>query len=137
MMIITHHLGAMITNFEGRVGSLWDQLGTRTSDEDYGGILAGMKAKGRRPIDFISGCSTTMRQSVERVQRSAAAADFFGAGRVLFATDCPFDPEGDPIFIRETIAALDGLTLAEEERSAIYFRNALRRRRLDTLLGPR
>ena len=52
--------------------------------------------------------------------------DFFGAGRVLFATDCPFDPEGGPIFIRETIAALDGLTLAEEERSAIYFRNALR-----------
>jgi predicted TIM-barrel fold metal-dependent hydrolase len=69
MMIITHHLGAMIPYFEGRVGALWDQLGTRTSDEDCSGILAGMKAKGRRPIDyFISGCSTTIRQSVERVQ---------------------------------------------------------------------
>jgi aminocarboxymuconate-semialdehyde decarboxylase len=29
---------------------------------------------------------------------------------VLFATDCPFDPEGGPMSIRETIAALDGLT---------------------------
>jgi len=29
---------------------------------------------------------------------------------VLFATDRPFDPEGGPMFIRETIAALDGLT---------------------------
>ena len=45
---------------------------------------------------------------------------------MLFATDCPFDPEGGPMFIRETIAALDGLTLAEAERAAIYFRNALR-----------
>jgi hypothetical protein len=26
--------------------------------------------------------------------------DFFGADRVLFATDCPFDPEGGPMFIR-------------------------------------
>jgi len=25
---------------------------------------------------------------------------------VLFATDCPFDPEGGPMFIRETIAAI-------------------------------
>lgn len=31
MTIITHHLGAMIPYFEGRVGPLWDQLGTRTS----------------------------------------------------------------------------------------------------------
>src|SRR6202035_6165888 len=44
MKIITHHLGAMIPYFEGRVGPLWDQLGTRTSDEDYSGILAGMRA---------------------------------------------------------------------------------------------
>jgi hypothetical protein len=30
------------------------------------------------------------------------------------------------MFIRETIAALDGLDLAEDDRAAIYFRNALR-----------
>jgi aminocarboxymuconate-semialdehyde decarboxylase len=52
--------------------------------------------------------------------------DFFGADRVLFATDCPFDPEGGPMFIRDTIAALDGLALDENERAAIYFRNTLR-----------
>jgi aminocarboxymuconate-semialdehyde decarboxylase len=52
--------------------------------------------------------------------------DFFGTDGELFATDCPFDPEGGPMFIRETIAALDGLTHAEAERTAIYFRNALR-----------
>ncbi len=33
LTIVTHHLGAMIPYFEGRVGPLWDQLGTRTVDE--------------------------------------------------------------------------------------------------------
>jgi hypothetical protein len=115
MTIITHHLGAMIPYFEGRVGPLWDQLGTRTSDEDYSGILAGMRAKGHRPIDYfrlfyndtaVGGASSAIR----------CGLDFFGAGRVLFGTDCPFDPEGGPMFIRETIAAIDGLTLTLESR---------------------
>jgi predicted TIM-barrel fold metal-dependent hydrolase len=125
MTIITHHLGAMIPYFEGRVGPLWDQLGTRTSDEDYSDILAAMRAKGRRPIDYfrlfyndtaVGGARSAIRCGI----------DFFGADRVLFATDCPFDPEGGPMFIRETIAALDRLDLDDVERAAIYFRNALR-----------
>jgi uncharacterized protein len=53
MKIITHHLDTMIPYFESRVGPLRDQLGTRTSDEDYSGILAAMKAKGRRPTDAL------------------------------------------------------------------------------------
>jgi aminocarboxymuconate-semialdehyde decarboxylase len=123
--IITHHLGAMIPYFEGRVGPLWDQLGTRTSDEDYSGILATMNAKGRRPIDYFR---LFFNDTAVGGARSAirCGLDLFGAERVLFATDCPFDPEGGPMFIRDTIAALDGLALAEEERAAIYFRNALR-----------
>jgi uncharacterized protein len=125
MTIITHHLGAMIPYFEGRVGPLWDQLGTRTSDEDYSEILAGMRAKGHRPIDYFR---LFYNDTAVGGARSAirCGLDFFGAGRVLFATDCPFDPEGGPMFIRETIAAIDGLTLTEDERASIYFRNVLR-----------
>src|SRR5271163_1166590 len=51
--LVTHRLGAMIPCFEGRVGPLWNQLGSRTSDEDYTPILAAMTAKGRRPIDYF------------------------------------------------------------------------------------
>jgi uncharacterized protein len=119
MKIITHHLGAMIPYFEGRVGQLWDQLGTRTSDEDYSGILAAMKAKGRRPIDYFR---LFYNDAAVGGARSAirCGLDFFGADRVLFVTDCPFDPEGGLMFIRETIAALDALVLTDEERAAIY-----------------
>jgi len=124
MRLITHHLGAMIPYFEGRVGPLWDQLGSRTSDEDYSGILAAMRSRGRRPIDYFQ-----LFYNDTAVGGSASAIrcglDFFGADRVLFATDCPFDPEGGPMFIRDTIAALDGLPITHGERTAIYSRNAL------------
>jgi uncharacterized protein len=125
MKIITHHLGAMIPYFEGRVGPLWDQLGARTSDEDYSGILAAMKANNRRPIDYFR---RFYNDTAVGGARSAirCGLDFFGAERVLFATDCPFDPEGGPMFIRDTIAALDALGLAQDERAAIYSGNALR-----------
>jgi aminocarboxymuconate-semialdehyde decarboxylase len=43
----------------------------------------------------------------------------------LFGTDCPFDPEGGPLFIRETIKALDGMKLRPQDRRRIYFGNAL------------
>jgi predicted TIM-barrel fold metal-dependent hydrolase len=124
MKVVTHHLGAMIPYFEGRVGPLWDQLGTRTSDEDYSGILAAMKAKGRRPIDYFR---LFYNDTAVGGARSAirCGLDFFGADRVLFATDCPFDPEGGPMFIRDTIAAIDGLGLDAPERVAIYSENAL------------
>jgi len=44
---------------------------------------------------------------------------------VLFGTDCPFDPQGGPLFIRETIKALDGMKLKPGDKRRIYFGNAL------------
>jgi predicted TIM-barrel fold metal-dependent hydrolase len=126
MVIVTHHLGAMIPYFEGRVGPLWDQLGSRTSGEDYGKLLRSMA---KRPLEYFR-----MFYGDTAVGGSRAAIrcglDFFGADRVLFATDCPFDPEGGPMFIRETIAAIDGLGLSEVERRKIYHDNALRLMRM-------
>ena len=125
LRIVTHHLGAMIPYFEGRVGPLWDQLGSRTSDEDYSCILAAMRAKGRRPIDYFRMFynDTAVGGAVSAIR---CGLDFFGAERVLFGTDCPFDPEGGPMFIRDTISALDRLALSDGERAAIYSGNALR-----------
>ena len=39
LTIIAHHLGGVIPYLEGRVGHSFDQLGARTSDEDYGAML--------------------------------------------------------------------------------------------------
>ena len=66
--IITHHLGAMIPYFEGRVGPGWDQLGTRTSDEDYTLLLK--KLKKRPSITSISFMETRLYLA-RGTQRSA------------------------------------------------------------------
>jgi predicted TIM-barrel fold metal-dependent hydrolase len=122
LRIITHHLGAMVPFFANRVGYGMDQFGARTSDEDYGSLL---KKMNKRPVDYfklfyndtsINGWASGIR----------CGLDFFGAGHVLFGTDCPFDPQGGPLFIRETIKALDGLKLKKNDLRRIYFGNASR-----------
>lgn len=132
LKIITHHLGGMVPFFEGRVGPLWDQLGSRTADEDYEALLASFTARGERPVDLfrkfygdtaISGSRSAIR----------CGLDFFGSDHVLFASDSPFDPEKGPGFIRDTIEAINSLKLSTSERDDIYFGNIQRLCRLKQL----
>jgi len=127
LRLITHHMGAMIPFFDGRVGPGLDQFGCRTSDEDYEGMLQRMA---KRPIDYfrmfyadtaLSGSSAGIRCGLE----------FFGADRVLYATDCPFDPERGPMFLRTIPQAIESLNLAEDDKRKIYFGNALRLLKMD------
>jgi predicted TIM-barrel fold metal-dependent hydrolase len=126
LKIITHHLGAMAPYFVNRIGYGMDQLGARTADEDYEGLRKKMK---KRPVDYFR-----MFYADTSINGSAAAIrcglDFYGSNRVLFGTDCPFDPQGGPLFIRETIKALDGLKLSKADKRRIYFGNAQRMLRL-------
>ncbi len=45
---------------------------------------------------------------------------FYGVDQCVFASDCPFDPEGGPMYIRETINVLDQLEVEEADRAKIY-----------------
>ena len=45
---------------------------------------------------------------------------------MVFGSDCPFDPEGGPLFIREIIAAIDALDIPEADRQKIYEHNIRR-----------
>lgn len=118
--IVAHHLGAMIPYFEGRIGHGLDQFGTRTSDEDYGALLASLE---KRPYDYFK-----MFWADTAVFGSRAATEcglaFFGASRVVFASDAPFDPEGGPMYIRETIKVIDSLAITDAQRDQIYRGNA-------------
>ena len=126
LKVITHHLGAMAPFFDERIGLGMDQMGARTVDEDYGALL---KRLGKRPLDYFK-----MFYGDTSVNGSAPAIrcglDFFGPDRVLFGTDCPFDPEGGPTFIRESIRAIDSLKLAAPVRNKVYHGNAIRMLRL-------
>ena len=122
LKIITHHFGGMVPYFEGRVGPGWDQLGTRSTDEDYAQILKTLK---KPHLDYFK-----MFYADTAVFGSRAATEcglaFFGPDHVVFASDAPFDPEGGPMYIRETIRVIDSLDVPQEVRDKIYWRNAAR-----------
>ncbi len=120
LKIITHHMGGMVPYFEGRVGPGWDQLGARTSDEDYSLVLKKLK---RPHLDYFKMfyADTALFGSVSGTK---CGLDFFGADNVLFASDSPFDPEKGPGYIRETIKIIEELPISDEDRKKIFEGNA-------------
>ncbi len=87
LKVIAHHLGGVIPYLEGRVAHSFDQLGARTSDEDYGALLKSLK---KRPYDYFK--EFYADTAVEGARAATICGlDFFGADHVLFASDCPFD----------------------------------------------
>jgi predicted TIM-barrel fold metal-dependent hydrolase len=122
LKIITHHMGGMIPYFEGRVGPGWDQLGTRTSDEDYSLVLKRLK---RRPLDYfrLFYADTAVFGSMEA---TICGMKFFGTDNLVFASDMPFDPEKGTAYIRWTIDIIDRLDITPAQRQAIYEGNLKR-----------
>ncbi|HEY2228861.1 MAG TPA: amidohydrolase family protein [Xanthobacteraceae bacterium] len=120
LKVIAHHLGGVIPYLEGRVGHSWDQLGSRTSDEDYAALLKKLK---KRPYDYFKDFYGDTAVEGARAA-TVCGLDFFGADHVLFASDCPFDKEKGPGYIRSTIAVIESLGLSRAEQESICHRNA-------------
>jgi aminocarboxymuconate-semialdehyde decarboxylase len=116
LKIIVHHFGGIVPMLEGRIGPGWDVLGQRTSDEDYGAVLKRLK---KRPLDYFkhSFCTDTATFTARPAMR--AGFDFFDRDKIVFASDCPFDPEGGTMYIRETLRIIDELKLPKAERDAV------------------
>ena len=130
LKFLMHHAGGMIPHFAGRIGPGWDQLGARTP-EDQKEDVTPPHALTKRPVDYFKmfyadtacfGAEDPLRTSIR----------FFGADRVLFASDSPYDPEKGPGYIRATIKNLNDLDLTDGERSAIFSGNVTRLLGLDS-----
>ena len=122
LRIITHHCGGMIPYFAGRAETLWAQLGSRSADGDESDVL---KRLSKPPIEYFKMFygDTVLGGAAAPL---ACGIAFFGVDKVLFASDCPFDPEGGPMFIREGIRSIEELGLPEGDKRKIYFGNAQR-----------
>lgn len=114
--IITHHCGGMIPYFDGRVGAGLQVLGSRTSDEDYSHVLPSLK---RPHLDYFHEfyADTAMFGGQYGVR---CGYEFFGADRIVFATDAPLGP------IRATIDVVDRLGLDDASMRKIRSGNAAR-----------
>lgn len=121
LTFITHHMGGIVPFQEGRIVAGWSQLGTRTSDEDYSGLLATLKRPHHEYFKMFYGDTALFGGRAGTV----CGIDYFGADHVVFATDMPFDPQPGQ-FIADTIRVLDSLDIPEADRAKIYHKNAER-----------
>jgi uncharacterized protein len=115
--IVTHHLGGgMIPFFDGRIGPGMAVLGQRTVDEDYSKVLSSLKRPHLEYFKEFYG-DTAMFGGTNGLQ---CGLDFFGADKVVFATDHPLATI--PVHIK----ALDGMNLDAATRNKIMLSNAER-----------
>jgi uncharacterized protein len=120
--ILVHHLGAMVPFFESRIRHGYAEVGTRTTSADPSVVPRALN----RPIldyyrDFYA--DTALAGSRAGI---ACGLEFYGADKVLFASDCPFDAEGGVLYITETIEAMQGLALPPVDADKICHGNAAR-----------
>jgi len=121
LKFIIHHAGGMVPFFEGRVGPGWDQLGARTSNVDYRPLLKQLKLPHLEYFKRFFYADTATFGSKSAL---VCALDFYGIDHVLFASDAPFDPEGGPMYIRETVRVIDSLDISKEDREKLYYKNS-------------
>ncbi|MBI3436873.1 MAG: amidohydrolase [Proteobacteria bacterium] len=120
LKIIVHHFGGIVPMLEGRIGPGWDQLGARTSDEDLGVLRKSLK---KRTLAYFKENFYADTAVFGADAATACGLAFYPLEKVVFASDCPFDPEKGPGYIRETLRILDSANLTKEQRNQIYFKN--------------
>ena len=126
LKIIVHHFGGIVPMLEGRIGPGWDQLGARTSDEDYVSLRKSLK---KRPLDYFQQNFFADTAVFGSRPATVCGLEFYPLEKVLFASDCPFDPEKGPGYIRETLKIIESLDLSKADRDKIYYKN------LENLVG--
>jgi predicted TIM-barrel fold metal-dependent hydrolase len=120
LKFVIHHLGAMIPFFDARLDTGWATLGSRTSDEDYSGVL---KMLGKPLLDCFREFYADTALCGGRIG-TVCGLEFYGVDHVLFASDAPFGPQGGAGYIRETMKVIAGLDIAQADKEKICYRNA-------------
>jgi aminocarboxymuconate-semialdehyde decarboxylase len=120
LKIITHHMGGIVPMLEGRIGPGWDQIGARTSDEDYQKLKKSLK---KRPLNYFKENFYTDTAVFGGKPATECGLAFYPTEKIVFASDCPFDPEKGTYYIRETLKILDSIDMSKKKRRAIMYGN--------------
>jgi predicted TIM-barrel fold metal-dependent hydrolase len=120
LKIITHHFGGIVPMLEGRIGPGWDQMGARTSDEDLGAVLKRLK---KRPLDYFKHSFYADTATFGGVPAMHAGLAFYDLDKIVFASDCPFDPEKGTMYTRETLRILEEVDMPKADLEKIWHGN--------------
>jgi predicted TIM-barrel fold metal-dependent hydrolase len=122
LRILTHHAGGMIPHFAERLGKGLDL------SQPVGLDLGGVTEPAARHAFLLDQLKRFYGDTSLSGARNAVECGlgFFGAERLLFGTDMPFDLDGGPGYVRGAVRALDSMELADADRRLIYEGNASR-----------
>jgi len=57
------------------------------------------------------------------VPATKCGLEFFPVDKIVFASDCPFDPENGAMYPRVTLQILESLNLDKETSDKIFYKN--------------
>ena len=120
LKIITHHFGGIVPMLEGRIGPGWDQLGARTSDEDLTLVL---KSLNKRPLDYFKHSFYADTATFSSEAGVTMGLSFYDHDKIVFASDCPFDPEKGTMYTRDALRFLEAADVSKDTREAIAHGN--------------
>lgn len=123
LRVVLHHAGGMLPLEEGRMENGLKLYSTRTAPDMQELVESPIKDKVQ--IDefrkFYADCATFgSKAAIE------CAINLFGVEHMVFASDMPFDPEDGFGYVRRAYRDVDALSISEEEKDAIRYKNALR-----------
>ena len=107
---------------EGRISSGLSLLGTRCGSGMEDAVRTPLRLA---PIEMFKRFYADTATFGSRAAIDCALA-FFGAERMVFASDMPFDPEQGPGYIRSTLQAIAELEIKPDARHQILAGNARR-----------
>jgi len=127
LKLIGHHGGGLIPHLSGRF-----ELIPHAAKLDPTGRLEEQLARLKKPpAEYLKMLYVdTAMFGAEHAVR--CAVDFFGAGRVMFGSDAPFDTKGGSYFIPATISDVEGAVPDDAARAMIFHDNARRIFRIES-----
>ena len=122
LKVVAHHVGGYLPMLAGRLGPGMELLGTRNPPEAASYVQTSLQ----EPL--LQACQRFYADTASFGSRAAIECGykFFGAQRLLFASDMPFDPGQGPDYIRSTLAAIDAMELSADDRQLMLTGNTRR-----------
>ena len=112
-------------NLKATVSNLPDSPGVYRYYNEEGILIYVGKAKSlkKRVLDYFKQDFWADTAVFTAEPATRAGMEFFPLEKIVFASDCPFDPEGGTMYPRETLRILESLDLSPTDRDRIFFRN--------------
>ena len=125
--IVTHHLGGFVPYASERMREGYDKLLNAARARNERVPLA------RHPHDYFHQFYADTI-TIGSVPALGCGLDFFGADRLLFATDMPFDTQGGLKYLEVALHAMEQLDVPASDKQKIFEDNARRIFRLTPAL---